>query len=147
MPSASDGLACGEPSVAERIPSSLQAALTDLVSWLDEANVPSIIIGGVAASVLGQPRLSFEEMAVRNGETHEIGGLRIRLPRVEDLLIMKAVARRPKDLQDIEALLSTHPDADFAFVRRWVAEFAAALNMPDMLDELERMLGQHKPTP
>jgi hypothetical protein len=209
MPSASDGLACGEPSVAERIPSSLQAALTDLVSWLDEANVPSIIIGGVAASVLGQPRLtqdvdalailpeadwtnvaaaavrhgiaprienalefarrsrvllmrhvtsgididltfgglSFEEMAVRNGETHEIGGLRIRLPRVEDLLIMKAVARRPKDLQDIEALLSTHPDADIAFVRRWVAEFAAALNMPDMLDELERMLGQHKPTP
>jgi hypothetical protein len=31
-------------------------------------------------------------------EAAAIGGLRVRLPRVEDLLIMKAIARRPKDL-------------------------------------------------
>jgi hypothetical protein len=31
---------------------------------------------------------------------------------VEDLLIMKAIARRPKDLQDIRGLLAAHPDAD-----------------------------------
>ena len=66
-------------------------------------------------------RLSFEQAAIDNSEIHDIGGLRVRLPRVEDLLIMKAVARRPKDLQDIEGLLAAHPEADVAFVRRGCA--------------------------
>ena len=58
-------------------------------------------------------RLSFEQTAIDNSEIHDIGRLRVRLPRVEDLLIMEAVARRPKDLQDIEGLLAAHPDAAF----------------------------------
>ena len=44
--------------MTERVPASLLAALTDLVNWLDAALVPSMVIGGVAASVLGQPRLT-----------------------------------------------------------------------------------------
>lgn len=208
-PSASVGPACDGRSVAEQIAPSLLSALTDLVSWLDAANVPSMVIGGVAASVLGQPRLtqdvdalailpeaewadltaaaahhgivprienalefalrsrvllmrhepsgididltfgglSFEELAVKRSELHEIGGVPMRLPQVEDLLIMKAVARRPKDLQDIEALLSAHPDADIAIVRQWVREFATATSMPDMLDDLEKILARRKPAP
>jgi hypothetical protein len=51
-------------------------------------------------------RLSFEQTAIDNSEIHDIDGLRVRLPRVEDLLIMKAVARRLKDLLDIEGLLA-----------------------------------------
>ena len=83
------------------------------MKWLDSSNIPSMVIGGVAASVLGQPRLTqagididvkfggllFEQAAIDNSEIHDIGGLRVRLPRVEDLLMMKAVARHPKDLQ------------------------------------------------
>jgi len=34
----------------------LLSALADLVKWLDATNIPSMIIGGVAASVLDQPR-------------------------------------------------------------------------------------------
>jgi hypothetical protein len=195
--------------VPERILSSLLAALTDLVSWLDESNVPSMVIGGVAASVLGQPRLtqdvdalailpeagwaglaaaaarhgieprvdnaldfarrsrvllmrhvdsginidltfgglSFEEVAVRESVLHEIGGLRLRLPRVEDLLIMKAVARRPKDMQDIEALLAAHPEADIDFVRQWISEFAAAISVPDLLDDFDAIVARRRLKP
>jgi predicted nucleotidyltransferase len=89
--------------------------------------------------------LSFEETAVANCEVHTIGGLSVRLPRVEDLLIMKAIARRPKDLQDIRGLLATHPDADIALVRRWVGEFATAASMPDMLEELDKLLASRNP--
>ncbi|HEX3913869.1 MAG TPA: nucleotidyltransferase [Steroidobacteraceae bacterium] len=182
------------------------AALTDLVKWLDVMQVPSMIIGGVAASVLGRPRLtqdvdalailseeawagaistaashqilprienpldfarrsrvllmrhaesgididltfarlSFEQTAIHNSEVHDIGGVRVRLPRVEDLLIMKAVARRPKDLEDIEGLLAAHPEADVAAVRRWVREFAAATGMSDMLDDFDEVVTRSK---
>ena len=40
--------------------------------------------------------LPFERAAVANCENHDVGGVRVRLPRVEDLLVMKAIARRPR---------------------------------------------------
>ena len=83
-------------------------------------------------------RLSFELDAINHSEIHDIAGVRVRLPRVEDLMIMKAVARRPKDLLDIEGLLAAHPGADLVAVRQWVREFSTAMSMPDMLDEFDR---------
>ena len=194
--------------MVDRVPATLLAALADLVKWLDDTKMPSMIIGGVAASVLGQPRLtqdvdalailpeahwadavstaarhgilprienpldfarrsrvllmrhtesgididltfgrlSFEQTAIDNSEIHDIGDLRMRLPRVEDLLIMKAVARRPKDLQDIEGLLAAHPDADVVAVRQWVREFATAMSMSDMLDDFDKVVARSKST-
>ena len=44
--------------MVDRVPATLLAALADLVKWLDDTKVPSMIIGGVAASVLGRPRLT-----------------------------------------------------------------------------------------
>jgi hypothetical protein len=188
------------------VPATLLAALTDLVKWLDITKMPSMVIGGVAASILGQPRLtldvdalailpeadwpnavstaashgilprienpldfahrsrvllmrhaasginidvtfgrlSFEQTAIDHSEIHNIGGLRVRLPRVEDLLVMKAIARRPKDLQDIEGLLAAHPEADVVAARRWVREFATAMSMSDMLDDFDKVVARSK---
>ncbi len=88
--------------------------------------------------------LAFEQAAVENSEQHEIAGVLIRLPRVEDLLIMKAIAHRPKDLQDIEGLLKAHPEADVTRVRQWVREFSMATGMGDMLEELDKLLARRK---
>ena len=71
---------------------------------------------------------------------HSIDGVFVRLPRVEDLLVMKAVARRPKDLEDIRGLVAAHPGANIAEARRWIREFATATGMPDMLEEFEKVL-------
>lgn len=38
--------------------SPLLAALRDLVAWLQDKKVPGVIIGGVAASILGRPRMT-----------------------------------------------------------------------------------------
>jgi hypothetical protein len=66
--------------------------------------------------------------------------VRVRVPTPEDLIIMKAVAQRPKDLNDIEAILRAHPDLDLDRVMRWTREFAAALETPEILVGLERLL-------
>ena len=36
----------------------LRSALADLTNWLDAARIPAMVIGGVAASVLGRPRFT-----------------------------------------------------------------------------------------
>jgi hypothetical protein len=89
--------------------------------------------------------LRFERGAVEHAQDHNAGGVTIRLPRVEDLLIMKALAHRPQDMQDIEGLLDAHTDVDIDAVRRGVSEFATAAAMPALIDDLERVLERRKP--
>lgn len=88
--------------------------------------------------------LPFEHNAVAQGRTYLVGGVNVRLPRVEDLLIMKAVAHRPRDMQDIESLLDAHPDVDVSSVRQWVSEFATATAMSDLIDDLDKLLARRK---
>jgi hypothetical protein len=40
----------------ERVPPAFLQVLADLTGWLESARVPAMIIGGVAASILGRPR-------------------------------------------------------------------------------------------
>ena len=88
--------------------------------------------------------LSFEMEAVDRSQTHEMNGFRLRLPTVEDLLIMKAFAHRPKDMEDIKGLLDANPGADLGIVRQWVREFATAMAMPDLLEDFEKIVAHRK---
>ena len=88
--------------------------------------------------------LPFEQNAVEHGQTHDVEGVNVRLPRVEDLLIMKAVAHRPRDMQDIDNLLKLHPEANTEFVKQWVREFARATAMSDLADDFERLVARHR---
>lgn len=90
---------------------------------------------------------TFEEDAVANGKRYVIGGVSVRLPKVEDLMIMKAVAHRPRDLQDIEGLLQAHPNLDLSSVRQWVREFASVTAMSDLIDDFEKLLARLNRTP
>lgn len=192
--------------MTERVPQLFLGALTDLARWLEAAGAPAMIVGGIAASILGRPRatrdidalalvpeerwnglvasakahgilpriedpleftrrtrvlllrhvgssididvilggLPFETEAVSRASVHDIGGVRVRLPQVEDLLIMKAIAHRPHDLRDIEGLLDVFPKADVESVRRFLRAFATAAEIPDLPEEFERLLAQRK---
>jgi len=87
--------------------------------------------------------LSFEHGAISRSTVHDVGGIRVRLPRVEDLIVMKAIAHRSKDMQDIEGLLAAHPNVDMKFIRQWVREFANAMTMPDLIEDFEQLAGQY----
>lgn len=183
-------------------PPPLVAALEALEECLQRADRRAIIVGGLAASLLGRPRLTrdidaladiadddldliiqsaaatgiepriddardfairarvlplrhrasqididlvmatlpFEQDAVTSGQSRSLGPIDIRLPRVEDLLIMKAIAHRPRDLADIEGLLLAHPEADLHRARRWIREFAEASAQPELLEDFERLV-------
>lgn len=63
----------------------------------------------------------------------------IRLCSAEDLIIHKTVAGRPQDLRDIEGVIARrHSSLDVAYVRRWLTEFAAILEDPELRQRFER---------
>jgi hypothetical protein len=175
--------------------------LRDLVAWLDAAQVEGVVIGGLAASILGRPRatrdvdllvwleperwneflslssrfgfrprisdpldfaelsrvlllrhepssidldislggLPFEEEAVARGARVDIEGVQVPLVSAQDLLVMKAVAHRPRDLADIEAVLDRNPGMDLEGAQNWIREFSAALDRPDIFDDFQEI--------
>ena len=176
--------------------------ITAVQRLIDHFDQRGIIIGGVAASLLGQPRLTadadamlllsleelpyllqlaqaeglqpripdvmefarqsrvvllrheasginvdisigllpFEVEAVKRSAEYKTGTLRLRLPTPEDLIILKAVAHRPKDMLDIEAVIAAHPDLDTKRISHWVQQFADLLEMPELWADVEKLL-------
>lgn len=89
--SSRDGAASESTTVTSPVADSLLGALAAVTAAFDDAGVPAVVVGGVT----------------------------VRLPRVEDLMIMKAVAQRPQDMLDLEGLIAAHPQADLTVVRQW----------------------------
>lgn len=84
--------------------------------------------------------LPFERELVENATVTRLGGRELPIARAEDLLIMKSLALRPRDVADIEGLLELNDDLDLERVRRTVAEFTVALEDADFIGELEQIL-------
>lgn len=181
----------------------LRTALKDLMRWLDSEEIGSAIIGGIAVSIRGRPRLTHDidavvlgdeigwervvESAARHGfvsRTEEdlldfaarsrvlllrhrrsgidldvslgglpfeyemverssivdVGSLPLRIVSAEDLLVMKALARREKDMADIEGILEVQRNLDLDRVRRYLREFSSLLEMPEIHDDFERLV-------
>lgn len=184
----------------------LLEALRSLLGWLRATKTPGVVIGGVAASLLGRPRvtgdvdavvwigdaswgafveagrrfgivprrpdvipfarrsrvlllrhepstidldvslgaLPFEEEMIARARRHRLGRLSVPLPTPEDLIVMKAIAHRPRDIADIESILEAHPRIDEKRIRDLVREFAAVLETPDLATDLERLLAPRR---
>jgi hypothetical protein len=89
--------------------------------------------------------LPFEEEAVARAKKVRVAGVSVPLPTPEDLVIMKAIAHRERDLLDIEGLLAAHPKIDAQRIRKWVQTFADTLEAPELYEDLERRLPPEPP--
>jgi len=84
--------------------------------------------------------LPFEIEMVERSTAVEVGPIKLRLPTPEDLIILKAVAHRPKDIADIQAIAASHPDLDKERIRDWVEQFGEALDTPDLWEMISHLL-------
>lgn len=83
--------------------------------------------------------LPFELEAVERRTVLHIGLVDLPLPTPEDLLILKAVAHRPKDMIDIQGLIESHPKMGVERIEHWLHQFAEVLEMPEIWEDVTRL--------
>jgi predicted nucleotidyltransferase len=84
--------------------------------------------------------LPFEEEMVERGSIKSFANLSIRLPTPEDLVIMKAIAHRPKDLEDIRTIAENYPNLDVKRIEEWVKAFGEVLETPELWDLIRPLM-------
>lgn len=85
-------------------------------------------------------RLPFEQRAVAHSANRTYHGVKLRVIRPEDLVVMKAIAGRAKDLADLQGLLHVNPKLPLGYVRQEIAVFAELADRPDMGEDFETLL-------
>jgi len=84
--------------------------------------------------------MPFEVEMVERSQEYIDGSFRARLPTAEDLIILKAVAHRPKDMLDIETIVAVQTSLDLDRIRSWVQQFADVLEAPEIMTDLEEII-------
>ena len=91
--------------------------------------------------VLAGPGL--EPVFLARAEIHEAEGIRIPVARAEDIVTMKLLAGRPKDVDDTIAMLAALGDGlDLRLVRETLAMLEDALAQSDLLPRLDDALAR-----
>ena len=72
----------------------------------------------------------YERAAVARAATRRLGGTDVRFASAEDLVVLKVVAGRPRDLEDVAGVLARQPTLDAGYVRGWLAAFEEAVERP-----------------
>jgi predicted nucleotidyltransferase len=72
----------------------------------------------------------YEQQALERVKIVEMGSAHIKFASLEDLIIHKVIAGRPRDLEDIKSVLIKNPEPDLSYIRHWLNEFTAALKEP-----------------
>ena len=79
---------------------------------------------------------AFEREALESRTEVAYGKVRAPMATAEDLVVLKAVAGRPVDIDDAEALLVLHSDIDVVRVIDRVQAFAELIDAPELLKSL-----------
>lgn len=82
----------------------------------------------------------FEHRAIASSTEAAFGRVRTRMARPQELVVLKAVAGRPGDINDAAALLVLHPGIDVADARRAVNELAALADAPELVAGLDHAI-------
>jgi predicted nucleotidyltransferase len=68
------------------------------------------------------PALPYHRAVLERAESHVVGGVSVPFVSVEDLVVLKMLWHRAKDVPDVHALIATAKDLDGEYVRRTLAE-------------------------
>jgi len=71
---------------------------------------------------------SYEWEAISRARRVRIGKAEVCFTSLEDLIVHKIVAGRPRDIEDLKAVMAKNPAYDRGYISKWLGEFDSALD-------------------
>jgi predicted nucleotidyltransferase len=71
---------------------------------------------------------SYEREAIGRARPVRIRKAEVCFASLEDLIVHKVVAGRPRDIEDLKAVMAKNPGYDRDYISRWLGEFDSALD-------------------
>jgi predicted nucleotidyltransferase len=86
----------------------------------------------------------YERQAIDKAIDIDLGGVAIKFASLEDIVIHKIVARRPRDIEDAKSVLLKNPAYDKEYIREWLSEFDKSLeeNFIETFNYIEEQIKQ-----
>jgi predicted nucleotidyltransferase len=81
----------------------------------------------------------YEREALGRAVAVRVEGRDVRFASVEDVVILKLIAGRPRDIDDARSILLKNQALDASLVRRWLGEYARLLARP-LLEQFETLV-------
>ena len=113
------------------IPPEHRNGFLDSVGPLEKARVTRFVGEHVWTTDLFVVRSAFLESALARARHAWIGPARVRVMAPEDIILLKLIAHRRKDLADVEEIVALCPGLDMAYLNTW----ARGLEVEDRLGE------------
>lgn len=82
---------------------------------------------------------NYERQALNRVHKIEMEGVEVCFASVEDVVVHKVIAGRPRDLEDVEVILLKNSDMDKVYIETWLRNFSEALGEP-FLGRFEEIL-------
>lgn len=70
---------------------------------------------------------SYEKRAIERANIVKFDKTLVKFASLEDVVIHKVIAGRPRDIEDIKSILLKNPDYDSQYISRWLKEFDDSL--------------------
>jgi predicted nucleotidyltransferase len=87
----------------------------------------------------------YETQAIQRAKKVNILGQDVSFAAVEDLIIHKIFAGRPRDIEDVRVVLLKNRDMDIQYIEAWLKEFDAAANENIFLATFQAILKNQYP--
>ena len=81
----------------------------------------------------------YERQALERARPIEMGDTQVKFASLEDVIVHKVIAGRPRDIEDVKGMLVKNPSTDLAYIRTWLDDFSASLGEP-FLERFEQVL-------
>lgn len=114
-------------SVGFDVPSEHRTGFLDKIGPFDKARVTRFVDPHVWSTDLFVVQGEFLNSALARAHQGTIGGAKVKVMAPEDIILLKLIAHRRKDLADVEEIATLCPNLDIPYMRRWATTLGIEL--------------------
>lgn len=70
---------------------------------------------------------TYEQEALQRVKKFKVGDVAVSFASLEDVIIHKVVAARPRDIEDVRGILLRNPKYDSRYIKKWLSAFDQSL--------------------